>query len=372
MAYDVFISYSHCNKAVADAICAKLEGNGTRCWYAPRDILPGDNWAEAIIRAIEAVRVMVVVFTEESNNSKQVLNEISNAVNAGVVIVPFKMTDTQPSGGIKYYFTAVHWLDALDRPLENSISDLDELVRRILADPLANSAAAAGQNRQAGPSGPRGGKKRRILFIIAAILILGAAGLLMNHVLNGRNSPGEQPRTASSLPTEGADTSSSETSQNLYTGKTRPVTFEIPAQWQRSLSESSMELHLLPRDNSTAAIFYQCFDLVKARGLPELSRSVFTGGGFSEKDIRDFMKEYIGDADPEYSCAKTRISEHDWYVLQGTRQTGLLTLKEKWAVVIESGYLHLFFFFDSPEDDESVREHERAFQAMLKTVRLPE
>ncbi len=43
MEHDVFISYAHEDKAIADAICAKLEENKIRCWIAPRDITPGKN-----------------------------------------------------------------------------------------------------------------------------------------------------------------------------------------------------------------------------------------------------------------------------------------------------------------------------------------
>ena len=41
MAHDVFISYSTADKTAADAVCAILEGNGVRCWIAPRDIMRG-------------------------------------------------------------------------------------------------------------------------------------------------------------------------------------------------------------------------------------------------------------------------------------------------------------------------------------------
>ena len=119
MNYDVFISYSHKDKQIADAVCARLEQEGIRCWYAPRDIVPGADWAESIIRSIESVKVMIIIFTDHSNASKQVLNEISNAVNAGVTIVPFRLTSEPPTRGIQYYFTAVHWLDAVDRPLKS-------------------------------------------------------------------------------------------------------------------------------------------------------------------------------------------------------------------------------------------------------------
>ena len=39
MAHDVFVSYSHHDKAQADAVCATLEAKGIRCWIAPRDVI---------------------------------------------------------------------------------------------------------------------------------------------------------------------------------------------------------------------------------------------------------------------------------------------------------------------------------------------
>ncbi len=49
MALDVFISYAIADKLTADAACAALEAEGIRCWIAPRDVLPGMDYAEAII-----------------------------------------------------------------------------------------------------------------------------------------------------------------------------------------------------------------------------------------------------------------------------------------------------------------------------------
>ena len=49
MTYDVLISYSTKDKPTADAEYAKLEQQGGRCWIAPRDIHPGQEWGKAII-----------------------------------------------------------------------------------------------------------------------------------------------------------------------------------------------------------------------------------------------------------------------------------------------------------------------------------
>ena len=51
MTHDVLISYSSKHKSTADAVYAKLEQEGVRCWIAPRDIRPGQEWGEAVIEA---------------------------------------------------------------------------------------------------------------------------------------------------------------------------------------------------------------------------------------------------------------------------------------------------------------------------------
>ncbi|MBW6466718.1 MAG: toll/interleukin-1 receptor domain-containing protein [Brevefilum sp.] len=48
MAHDVFVSYSHNDKAITDAVVDGVENNHIRCWVAPRDISPGSSLGEAI------------------------------------------------------------------------------------------------------------------------------------------------------------------------------------------------------------------------------------------------------------------------------------------------------------------------------------
>jgi TIR domain len=68
MPHDVFISHSSKDKLTADAVCDRLESAGIRCWIAPRDIIPGEGWSEAILRGIGACRVMVLVSSENATS----------------------------------------------------------------------------------------------------------------------------------------------------------------------------------------------------------------------------------------------------------------------------------------------------------------
>jgi len=65
MAHDVFVSHSVKDKAVADAILAPLEADSMTCWIAPRDVVPGANWGESIIDAIESSRIMILLFSQK-------------------------------------------------------------------------------------------------------------------------------------------------------------------------------------------------------------------------------------------------------------------------------------------------------------------
>ena len=132
MQYDVFISYSSLDKNVADAICSKLENNGIRCWIAPRDILPGKEYGEAIIGAIVDCNIMLLVFSVHANESPQVRREVERAVSKGKVIIPFRIEDILPTKAMEYALSNTHWLDAMTPPLENHIARLIDIIYKLL------------------------------------------------------------------------------------------------------------------------------------------------------------------------------------------------------------------------------------------------
>ena len=132
MAHDVFVSYSVKDKTTADAICASLEANGIRVWIAPRDVMPGSDWGESIIDAIQQSQVMILVFSANSNASPQIKREIERAVNKGVTVVPFRIDDVLPSKTLEYFISTQHWLDAFTPPLEKHLDSLVTILRSII------------------------------------------------------------------------------------------------------------------------------------------------------------------------------------------------------------------------------------------------
>jgi hypothetical protein len=130
----VIISYSSFDKPIADAVCSGLEARGIRCWISPRDILPGINFQEGVIDAIDNSSMMVVILSLHSNESPHVIRELTRAVSKGLIIVPFRIEDVPLSKTMEYLLSVPHWLDAFPAPLEQHI---ETLVRRI--EPILNA-----------------------------------------------------------------------------------------------------------------------------------------------------------------------------------------------------------------------------------------
>jgi hypothetical protein len=128
MAHDVFISYSTKDKIIADAVCAKLEESKIRSWIAPRDVPAGANFGKSIINAINNCKVFILIWSADTHTSNHIMNEINQAFNKGITIIPFRIQDVQPNDEMSYYLGRTHWLDAIDPPLEKHIAVLRDTV----------------------------------------------------------------------------------------------------------------------------------------------------------------------------------------------------------------------------------------------------
>ena len=116
MKYDVFISYSSDDQKVVEGLCAYLEQQKIRCFVAYRDIPRGVVWARAIVDALDESRMMVVVFSENFNNSDQVDREIELASEDKKPILTFRISNDVFKGAKKYYLKNINWIDAFPNP----------------------------------------------------------------------------------------------------------------------------------------------------------------------------------------------------------------------------------------------------------------
>ena len=138
--YQVFISYSKDDKAHADAACRHLESCNIGCWIAPRDIHPSEDWAEAIITAMDNSKILLLIFSSKSNESPQVRREVERAVNKGLSILPFRIEEVRLSKSMEYFISAQHWLDAFDGDTARHMQLLAESIMHKLGQPVPHQA----------------------------------------------------------------------------------------------------------------------------------------------------------------------------------------------------------------------------------------
>jgi hypothetical protein len=193
--FDVFISHSSKDSLVANAVCARLEAAGIRCWIAPRDIVAGTSYGESIIEAIHTVKVMVLVLSASANSSGHIPKEVERAVSNGVAILPFRIEDVMPGKSLDYFIGSVHWLDAMTPPLEKHLDDLVATVQKLIS-PNAPPATAVPQPVQPIPfpvmhAAPPAAPSTKLWIGIGAAVV--AAAILFGFVFLRPKPPGANP-----------------------------------------------------------------------------------------------------------------------------------------------------------------------------------
>lgn len=142
MKREVFISYASKEIKIAEDVCKYLEQRGTTCWIAPRDILPGTEYGESIIEGIENSKVLVLIYSENSNNSQHVLREVERAVAKNVPIIAYKINNATPCKSMEYFLLTNQWLDATTKgkhleELHNSILSLVSKDERTIIEDIS-------------------------------------------------------------------------------------------------------------------------------------------------------------------------------------------------------------------------------------------
>lgn len=168
----VFVSYATADRKQALSVCKALERRGTKCWISTRDVAPGENYQESIVRTLRSARAMVLVFSEAANNSDEIKKELSLASRYHVPVVALRLADVEPSDAFAYELSTRQWIDAFDG-WDRSI---ESLAQRI-GDLQAAGTTASASSRAALPRPASPIRRRGILAATAgAMLLLAIAG----------------------------------------------------------------------------------------------------------------------------------------------------------------------------------------------------
>jgi hypothetical protein len=105
------VCFSSKDEAVAREVVEALEADSLKCWISLRDVLPGQNYQEAIVQALETASGIVFLFSEHSNRSQEIRKELSIGGSINVPVFPLRLSPIAASGALRYELAIRQWID---------------------------------------------------------------------------------------------------------------------------------------------------------------------------------------------------------------------------------------------------------------------
>ena len=125
----VFLSHASADKPAVERLCRLLEERGVSCWIAPRDVAPGSDYAESIIRGIEDTAATILFLSAQANASIHVKNEVERATSKRRRVIPVRLEEVRPIPALELHLASAHWLDAWQLTPEAIASQLTAAIQ---------------------------------------------------------------------------------------------------------------------------------------------------------------------------------------------------------------------------------------------------
>jgi hypothetical protein len=124
----VFISYSSVAKDAAQLLCGRIERAGFPCWYAPRDVRPGEHYASELSHALTKSAALVLVLGSNANTSSHVLREVTTAVDKSKPIFVVQFGNFPLSEGLDYLLIGIQRVYCPNEDLETSVANSSKVL----------------------------------------------------------------------------------------------------------------------------------------------------------------------------------------------------------------------------------------------------
>ena len=120
MAYDVFISYSRKDTAIADKICKTFDSVGITYFIDRQGIGGGFEFPEVIANAILDSKIVLYLASENSYKSKFTNSELTFAFNEKPKnsILPYIIDGSNMPPALRFVFSSINWRTKETHPIE--------------------------------------------------------------------------------------------------------------------------------------------------------------------------------------------------------------------------------------------------------------
>jgi TolB-like protein/predicted Zn-dependent protease len=182
----VFVSYASQDAAVAHSIVENLEQHGIKCWIAPRDVKPGAQYADAIVRAINEVKVVVLVMSGSAVASAHVGKEIERGSSKRKPIIAFRIDAAPLNHALEYFLSESQWIDVPALGMPAALTKLAESVGHV----------STVMPQVPAPAQRSGGVGKRLVIAAAGLIGVAAAAALGMHFWSSNPSGAHAPAVA--------------------------------------------------------------------------------------------------------------------------------------------------------------------------------
>jgi hypothetical protein len=186
MSADIFISFASQDAKVARTICTALENRGFSCWISARNIQAGENFQSAIVRAIRGAKVLLLVFTANSNRSEEMTKELALASQQKLMVVPLRVENVDPSDAFAYEFATRQWID-LFSDWEQAMNNLCTRLTAALADDRTHvDTIVLGKPSLVSPGKKPLSPKRQGALVIGVVAVAVLAAAVVAAMVDGK------------------------------------------------------------------------------------------------------------------------------------------------------------------------------------------
>jgi len=170
----LLISYASHDADLAQKVCSALEEAGFPCWMAPRDVKPGAQYADAIVRAINESEAVILVLSASAVASSHVRREVERAASKHKQIIAFRLDAEPLNPALEYFLGESQWIDV---PVLGMPAALTKLAQAVGQGPASSA--------QAMPVGKRpvvtADITKRSIVAAAAVIAVGVTAALGLH-----------------------------------------------------------------------------------------------------------------------------------------------------------------------------------------------
>jgi hypothetical protein len=89
----IFLSYSRSDSDFAVKLSQDLKNSGAQIWLDQFDIKAGNRWDESIEKALNTAPIIIVILSQSSVGSENVMDEVSYAIESGKTVIPVLLTE---------------------------------------------------------------------------------------------------------------------------------------------------------------------------------------------------------------------------------------------------------------------------------------